>query len=84
MDDLDPAAAQGPEKVTFVCRACHHSFQAEKKADAPRSFLSRLFGGGGGKIACPKCGSKELSEADTAPLTTKAYRKKQQQNAPKA
>jgi DNA-directed RNA polymerase subunit RPC12/RpoP len=67
--------------VTYVCRACHTSFQQEKSL-APPSFLSRLFGGV--KIACPKCGSKQLSEADTAPLTTKAYRKKQQQDsAPK-
>jgi hypothetical protein len=69
-----------PVLVTFVCRKCHASFQHEKKGDDKPSFFARLFGSG--KVACPKCGSKELSEADTAPLTTKQYKKKQQaQNA---
>jgi predicted nucleic-acid-binding Zn-ribbon protein len=66
-----------PVQVTFVCRKCHNSFVAEKKEQPPTSFFSRLFGGGTPKQVCPKCGSKDLAEADSAPLTTKQYRKKQ-------
>jgi DNA-directed RNA polymerase subunit RPC12/RpoP len=69
MDDL-------PTMVTYVCRDCHHSFQQEKKADPPSGFFTRLMGGGGTKIVCPKCSSKNVIDADTAPLTTKQYKKK--------
>lgn len=63
-----------PVMVTYVCRKCHASFQHERPAQPP-SLIARVFGAG--KASCPKCGSKALSEADTAPLTTKQFRKKQ-------
>ncbi len=67
-----------PVQVTYVCKKCHASFVQEKLDQPPRSFIARMFGLGKSTLACPKCGATDLAEADSAPLTTRAYRKKQQ------
>jgi hypothetical protein len=65
-----------PDQTTFVCRGCHHAFPMAAAVQAPPAgFFKRLFNREP-KPHCPKCQGSDLVEADSAPITTRIFKKK--------
>jgi hypothetical protein len=65
-----------PDTDTYVCKSCHHAFPIGSATVAPPTgFFNRLINRTP-MPHCPKCGGTDLVAADSAPITTRVFRKK--------